>query len=255
MNELEIADYLHTHPDFFTRHTDLLLALKFASSRGNRIVSLQERQLEVLRDKHQHLEYRLGEVLRNGRENDAILANFTRWASCILAESNTAALPDTMTTGLRTLFNVPAVAMRIWGVAEPYRQQAYASPVSLAVRSFADHLKEPYCGAGSRFADTEFAAAAKEATQWLAQSGAEPDTLQATQVTSTEENPFASMGWVALRSPAHLSDMNEQKDTSAFGLLVMGSPDPQRFHASMATDFLTQFAQLASAALSRLLHD
>ena len=33
----------------------------------------------------------------------------------------------------------------------------------------------------------------------------------------------------------------------------MGSPDARRFHEGMATDFLTQIAALASAALSRLL--
>ncbi|RYF22197.1 MAG: DUF484 family protein, partial [Comamonadaceae bacterium] len=38
----------------------------------------------------------------------------------------------------------------------------------------------------------------------------------------------------------------------AFGLLVLGSPDPQRFDATMATDFLSRMAELASAALSRL---
>ena len=37
------------------------------------------------------------------------------------------------------------------------------------------------------------------------------------------------------------------------GLLVLGSPDPRRFHDGMATDFLAQIATLASAALTRLL--
>ena len=40
--------------------------------------------------------------------------------------------------------------------------------------------------------------------------------------------------------------------TPAFGLLVLGSPDPQRFDATMATDFLSRMAELASAALMRL---
>ena len=38
----------------------------------------------------------------------------------------------------------------------------------------------------------------------------------------------------------------------AFGLLVLGSPDAQRFQADMGTDFLARIAELASAALSRL---
>ena len=40
--------------------------------------------------------------------------------------------------------------------------------------------------------------------------------------------------------------------TPAFGLLVLGSHDPQRFDATMGTDFLSRMAELASAALLRL---
>jgi hypothetical protein len=35
--------------------------------------------------------------------------------------------------------------------------------------------------------------------------------------------------------------------------LVLGSDDPQRFHASMGTDFLERIGELAAAALKRLL--
>jgi len=40
----------------------------------------------------------------------------------------------------------------------------------------------------------------------------------------------------------------------AFGLLVLGSPDPSRFSADMATDFLSRISETASAALACLLH-
>ena len=39
---------------------------------------------------------------------------------------------------------------------------------------------------------------------------------------------------------------------TAFGLLVLGSPDAQRFDATMGTEFLSRMAELASAALQRL---
>ena len=39
----------------------------------------------------------------------------------------------------------------------------------------------------------------------------------------------------------------------AFGLLVLGSPDPARFTSDMATDFLTRIGETASAALTCLL--
>ena len=38
----------------------------------------------------------------------------------------------------------------------------------------------------------------------------------------------------------------------AFGMLVLASPDPQRFHSGMGTDFLDRIGELSSAALSRL---
>ena len=39
---------------------------------------------------------------------------------------------------------------------------------------------------------------------------------------------------------------------SAFGLLVLGSPDPDRFSAGMGTDFLIHIGETASAALAPL---
>jgi len=40
--------------------------------------------------------------------------------------------------------------------------------------------------------------------------------------------------------------------TPAFGLLVLASPDAQRFNSTMGTDLLARIAELASAALSKL---
>jgi uncharacterized protein YigA (DUF484 family) len=39
----------------------------------------------------------------------------------------------------------------------------------------------------------------------------------------------------------------------AFGLLLLGSPDPTRYSAEMGTDFLSRIGEIASAALLRLL--
>jgi uncharacterized protein YigA (DUF484 family) len=39
----------------------------------------------------------------------------------------------------------------------------------------------------------------------------------------------------------------------AFGLLVLGSPDPTRYSSDMGTEFLMRIGEIASAGLSRLL--
>ena len=38
----------------------------------------------------------------------------------------------------------------------------------------------------------------------------------------------------------------------AYGLLVLGSPDPTRYSADMGTEFLARIGDVASAGLSRL---
>ncbi|PZQ58679.1 MAG: DUF484 domain-containing protein, partial [Variovorax paradoxus] len=49
-----------------------------------------------------------------------------------------------------------------------------------------------------------------------------------------------------------LIPLRAEPELPAFGLLVLASPDAQRYSAEMGTDFLERIAQLASAALSRL---
>jgi uncharacterized protein YigA (DUF484 family) len=46
--------------------------------------------------------------------------------------------------------------------------------------------------------------------------------------------------------------LREDPDEAAFGVLVLGSDDAQRFTADMGTDFLLRIADMAGAALSRL---
>ena len=43
------------------------------------------------------------------------------------------------------------------------------------------------------------------------------------------------------------------RTTTTFGLLLLASPDPHRFHAGMGTMFLTRLSELASVAAARFL--
>ena len=89
-------------------------------------------------------------------------------------------------------------------------------------RSFASSLTQPYCGVNSGF----------EAVNWLKDSAT-----------------ALSLALIPLRDGA------VNTTVPAFGMLVLASPDPQRFQSGMGTDFLERIAELASAALSRLRHD
>jgi len=236
MNDREVADYLLATPEFFAQHAELLATIRLANPHGKAAISLQERQMEMLRDKNKHLERRLAELLRYGHENDGLAVKFNRWTARVIAERDPYALPRVIAAGLADVFDVPQTALRLWDVADTYAQAEFARHVGEEVRLFANGLIAPYCGENTGF----------EAAQWLAAT-APAASAAAGAVEQPADGPAASVALLALRAPQAAAD------APAFGLLVLGSPDPRRFHDGMATDFLTQISSLASAALTRLL--
>ncbi|WP_175971052.1 DUF484 family protein [Burkholderia sp. BCC0322] len=235
MNDREVADYLLANPEFFAQHAELLATIRLANPHGKAAISLQERQMEMLRDKNKHLERRLAELVRYGHENDSLSAKFSRWTARVIAERDPYALPRTIADGIAEVFDVPQTALRVWDVADTYSQADFARQVGEEVRLFTSGLSTPYCGANTGF----------EAAQWLAPAVAAATANAAEDVEAAPS--AASVALLALRAPL------AGADAPAFGLLVLGSPDPRRFHDGMATDFLAQIATLASAALTRLL--
>ncbi len=220
ITEDDIAQYLANTPGFFERHADLLAIVTLTSPHGARAVSLQERQAEMLREKIKGLEQRVMEMVRNSHENAAISGKLHQWARQLAAVREAAAVPAAVQDGLRALFDVPQVALRLWNVHERHAASGFAQGASDDARAFASSLTMPFCGPNLGF----------EAAAWL------PDAHE-----------VRSLALLPLRPGAI-----ESAEQPAFGLLVLGSPDAQRFDASMGTEFLARMAELAASALSRL---
>jgi uncharacterized protein YigA (DUF484 family) len=212
-----VADYLSDNPYFFEEHSELLAKVKLTSPLAGRTVSLQERQMEVLREKVRLMELRLSDLMRVAQENDAITQKVLLWTRSLLLARNDVDLPHTLISGLQTIFSVPYATLRIWGVAEAYSHTWFAAEVSADARIFCNGLAAPFCGPNQDF----------EAASWI-----------------DEGANIQSIAMLPLRSDGA---------SDAFGLLVLGSPDPARFSADMATDFLAQIGETASAALNCLL--
>lgn len=220
INQLDstaVADYLSNNPHFFEEHSELLAKVKLTSPLAGRTVSLQERQMEVLREKIKATELRLAELMRVGQENDVIMQKFQQWTRSLLIARNDVDLPHALIDGLRTIFTVPYATLRIWGVADEYSHTWFSEEVSEDAKIFCNGLTAPYCGANQEF----------EAASWL-----------------DDAEPVQSIAMLPLRVGAA---------QEAFGLLVLGSPDQQRFSADMGTDFLSRIGETASAALACLL--
>ncbi len=217
ITEGDIANYLANTPGFFERHAELLSTIQLTSPHGQRAVSLQERQMEMLREKVRGLEQKIMEMIRHGQENVAIADRLHRWTRSILLAPSAAALPDVLVSTLKHEFLVPMAALRLWGVDAAHAALPFAAPVSDDVRNFSSSLVLPYCGLNSGF----------EASAWLGD-------------TAT----VMSIALIPLYRPGR---------DEAFGLLVLGSPDPTRYTTAMGTEFLQRIGEIASAGLARLL--
>ena len=216
ITEDDIANFLANTPDFFERHAELLASVQLSSGHGSRAVSLQERQAGLLRDKIKLLEARMVDMIRHGQENVGIADKLQRCTRNLLLTANARDLPAAIVDALTVQFLIPQAAIKVWQVNDVFADEGFCAGVSADTQTFTRSLTAPYCGVNSGF----------EAANWL------PEPALA-----------LSIALIPLRAdPAQ----------DAFGLLVLASADPDRFHADMGTDFLAQIGDLAGAAISRL---
>ena len=217
ITENDIANYLANTPGFFERHAELLGSIQLTSPHGQRAVSLQERQMELLREKLKGMEHKVMEMIRHGQENVAIADRLHRFTRAIMLTTNAADLPDVLVREVMHQFMIPQAGIRVWGAAPAFATLPFARPVSDDAKSFASSLALPYCGINSGF----------EAARWVD----DPASLASIALVPLRHGPSAQ----------------------AFGMLVLGSPDPTRYAADMGTEFLSRVGELAGAGLRRLL--
>jgi uncharacterized protein YigA (DUF484 family) len=225
ITEEDIANFLVHTPDFFERHAELLAAVRLNSPHGARAVSLQERQADMLREKIRALEIRLMDMMRHGTDNEVLIERMQRWVKTLLMTANARDLPYTIADHIQHDFMVPQVAIKVWGVAEDYQIEPFAVGVDDEVKTFAETLRTPYVGMNQNF----------EAVKWL-----------------LEPSAAHSVAMVALRATRVQDTPQTAVNQPVIGLLVMASPDAQRYHEGMGTAFIERLGDLASAALSHL---
>ena len=93
ITEADIANFLAHNPGFFERNAELLASIQLTSPHGQRAVSLQERQMEMLREKIKGLEGKIIEMIRHGQENVAIADRLHRWTRALMLTASAADLP------------------------------------------------------------------------------------------------------------------------------------------------------------------
>jgi uncharacterized protein YigA (DUF484 family) len=214
LDSATVAQYLADNPHFFDEYAGLLGEVRLASHVTGKAVSLQERQMEVMRDKYRALELRMAELVRIAQDNAAIANRFHAWNQVLLKSAGGEAMARDLLDGLIQHFGVPQATLRLWNVAPDHAEAWFAAGVSDDERIFAGSLRAPYCGPNNDF----------QAVRWLG----DPESVQSVVILPLREGD------------------------ATFGLLILGSPDLERFTSQMGTDFLVHIAETASAALAPL---
>ncbi len=212
-----IAAYLQHNPDFFERHQALLLRLRVPHARGGSTISLVERQIEVLREKHAGLEDKLAELVSVARANDAIAEKLHRFTRKLLHAHSRAEAVALIEASLREDFDAFHGVLVLIGEYPDLAPQRF-------VRAIARD------DAGLKSFDTLFASAKPRCGQVR-------DT-QREFLFGQDANDIGSVALVPLG------------DKSApLGVLALGSTDRDRFHPGMSTEFLARMADLITDSL------
>ncbi|MGH8310857.1 MAG: DUF484 family protein [Steroidobacteraceae bacterium] len=215
--EEAVARYLQHNPDFFERHQPLLARLRLPHARSNSTISLVERQVEVLREKHAAIEQKLADFVKVARANDAVADRIHRLTRRLLrAESREAAIAE-IEASLREDFDAFTSVLVLIGPSDESGGQRFrrvVSPEDPALKTFESLFAsgKPRCGQ-VRDTQREF-------------------------LFGTEAADIGSVALVPLGR------------NGALGLLALGSSDRDRFHPGMSTEFLARMADLIADALT-----
>lgn len=225
--EEAVGRYLEQNPDYFARYPDTLAALNVPHPDHGQAVSLIERQVKVLREKRDSLSRQLRELVSIARENDVLADRLHQFA---LAMIDCGSLEDVIGTArdmLRQQFKLDAVGIHLSGGAQG--QVAHAEFIEVEDPRLDAVLKQ--------FAVNDRARARRPKP--IAGGAQDSETLAYLFGDAARD----------IRSTALV--MIPVKDVR--GLLSLGSRDPLRFDAQMATTYLSKLGELLAAAMGRFL--
>jgi uncharacterized protein YigA (DUF484 family) len=103
--EETVAHYLQQNPEFFESHLPLLARLRLPHARGGSTISLVERQVEVLRERHANLEQKLADFVTVARANDAVAEKLHRFTRRLLRAQTRQSAVEQLEASLREDFD------------------------------------------------------------------------------------------------------------------------------------------------------
>ncbi|MBD3671778.1 MAG: DUF484 family protein [Gammaproteobacteria bacterium] len=219
IDDRHVLDYLRHHPDFFRRHMDLLAELDLPHDSGA-AVSLIERQVQILRQQRQELKERLDQLMEMARENEALSEDMHQFM-LVLMDAET--LDD------------------VFGIADDYLRSEFDAD-AIGIRLV---------------------------------NGSLINNLHSDEVTVLDDNILPAFEKMLMAGNPSCSDLSREHlyylfgeraidiasnvviplrdDEMIYGILAIGSTDPERYNATMGTIFLRRFGEFLTRILKQFL--
>ena len=216
--EHEIVRYLRDHPSFFEQHQDVLAGMLLSHESGS-AVSLIERQVQILREQKSELKTKLQSLISTAKTNEKLNNNINTLILELLDADSLEDILNIVEQRIRTDFEADAIVVKL-------------------LASGSDALKEHV-----------------DLTAW------QQSALVIGEKVMTARQPmcgtFSSEQMQALFDDADIKSAGivplakDENSKNCYGIIAIGSYDPQRFRADMGTLFLSLLGQILTRILKR----
>lgn len=223
LTEAQVAEYLAINPGFFTDRDNLLEKMSLPHQQGG-AVSLVERQVAILRDRHKSTKNQLDTLMNAARRNNEIFDKCQRLVLSLIESKDSGAFFDALESSFKRDFNCHAYSLIIFG-DDPEQINHFTSrvPLTSAKAYVNDFLKSrnPTLGVLS---STEQDFLFSHANTKVKSAAVLPIKTRSINADSTFEN-------------------------TQIALLSIGSDEENDFHASMDTLFIGFVADVIARLL------
>ena len=220
--EHDIVRYLRDHPAFFEAHQDVLAGMILAHESGS-AVSLIERQVQILREQKEEQKRKLQSLINTAQNNEKLNTNVNTLILELLDASSLDDVLNVIQQRIRADFEADAIVVKLLAsgndvLKEHAELTAWQQP-ALAIGEKVMTARKPVCGSFNT------------------------EQMQAL----FDDADIQSAGIVPLAK--------DKNSKNCYGIIAIGSYDPQRFRADMGTLFLSLLGQVLTRILKRHLEE
>lgn len=216
--EHDIVRYLRDHPAFFEAHEDVLAGMILSHESGT-AVSLIERQVQILREQKEEQKRQLQSLISTAHNNEKLNNNVNGLILALLDASSLDDVLNVIEQRIRADFEADAVVVKLLAsgsdLLEGHEELISWQQPALVIGEKVMSARQPVCGSFN--------------TEQMQALFDDADILSAGVVPLAED----------------------ENSKNCYGIIAIGSYDPQRFRSDMGTLFLSLLGQVLTRILKR----